>query len=122
MEQTVFTIVISLLGVVALILFIYYGLNWLNKRVKFTNNSMVKVHERINLGADKSMMIVSVGKEYMLLGVTQSSITKVSDLDGEDIEKIIEEKKNTPKVNFSTAIATAIVNRNKKGGGDFDKK
>lgn len=122
MGQTIFTIIISLLGVIGLILFTYYGASWLNKRVKFTNNSMVQVHEKVNLGADKAMMVVSVGGKYMLIGVTQSNISMVCELDGEEISKIIEDKKTTPKMSFSTAIASAIAGRNKKGGGDNDKE
>ncbi len=118
----ILTIFISLIGVIALIFVTYFALRWMNKRVKFTSNSMVKVHEKVNFGADKAMMIISVGEKYMLIGVTQEHIEKVTDLEKTDIEGMIQAKNATPKMSFADAISHAIVNRNKKGGGDIDKE
>lgn len=118
----ILTILFSLLGVVALIIFTYYGANWLNKRVRFSSNGMLKVHERVNLGADKAVMIVSVGGQYMLVGVTQQNINKISDLDKDEIEKLLEQKKSVSKQTFAMSLASAIVAKtHKKGGEDNDE-
>ena len=115
----IFTILFSLIGVVLLILLTYYGANWLNKRVKFTGNGIVKVHERVNLGADKAMVVISVGEKYMLLGITQEHINKISDLEKDEIEKLLKEKNVAAKQTFAMSLASAIVaKKQKKGGGD----
>lgn len=114
----IITILFSLLGVVILIFLTYYGANWLNKRVKFSGNGMMKVHERVNLGADKTIMVVSVGEKYMLLGITQQNITKISDLEKDEIEKLLEEKKSASKQTFAMSLASAIVAKTRKKGGE----
>ena len=118
----ILTVLFALLGVVVLIFLRYYGANWLNKRVKFPGNGMLKVHERVNLGSDKAVMVVSVGEQYMLLGVTQSNINKISDLQKDEIEKLLEEKNSATKQTFAMSLANAIVAKtHKKGGEDNDK-
>ena len=114
----IFTVLLALAGVVALIIFTYYGANWLNKRVRFTANSMIKIHERSNLGADKAMIVASVGEKYMLIGITQESITKITDLDKTDIEKLIDDKKNNQKQPFAVSFASALMSRKQQKGGE----
>lgn len=115
-------VIFSLIGVVILILLTYYCANWLNKRVKFIGGSVVKVHERINLGTDKAMVIVSVGEKYMLLGITHDNINKISDLDKDDVERSLEEKKAATKQTFAMSLANVIASKmQKKGGGENDE-
>ena len=120
--KDIITVIFSLFGVIVLIFLTYFSAKWLNKRVKFSNSSIVKVHERINLGADKAILVASVGTKYMLLGVTQENINKISDLEKDDIEKMIEEKKESQKQSFSVSLANAIVaKKRQRSGGDNDK-
>ncbi len=116
----ILSIIIGLVGVTILIFLTYWGLKWLNKRVKFSGNQLMKVHERINLGPDKSIIIASVGESYMIMGITSQNITKIADLDKQEVEKLIAEKTSNPKQSFSMMMAEIITQKNKRKGGDID--
>lgn len=112
-----FTIVFSLVGVLVLIMITYYGARWLNKRVHVPGNSTIKILERVNIGPEKALMIISIGEKNMLLGVSQQHIEKLSDLDKADIEKLIVEKTSSVKDNFALQFLNALTSRKQKEGG-----
>ncbi|MFA5659323.1 MAG: flagellar biosynthetic protein FliO [Oscillospiraceae bacterium] len=114
----VFTLIISLAGIIALIMATYFGLRWLNKRVSFTPGSMIKVIERANLGPDKGLMIISVSGKYMLLGVSQQHIEKICDLDKEEIDKLLLEKNNQSREPFAAQLIKAFATKKAEKGGD----
>ena len=120
--KEIITIIFSLAGVVGLIFLTYFGANWLNKRVKFSGSGIFKVHERTNLGADKAIVVASVGDKYMLLGITQENINKIADLEKDEIEKLVNEKKEAQKQPFAVSLAKAImIKKDTKGGEENDK-
>lgn len=79
----------SLLGVIGLILLTYYGQKWMNKKFRgntnFSSGKNIKIKECTGVSPDKQLIVVSVGKKTMLLGVTPAGINKISDLDEEDV-------------------------------------
>lgn len=80
----------SLLGVIGLIFLTFYATKWLNKKFRaggiYGSGNGIKIIECIGLAQDKQLVAVKAGKKAMLLGVTAESVTKLSDLDDEDIE------------------------------------
>lgn len=120
--QDAFVIILSLFAVIALIFATYYAARWLNKRVKFSNNSMFKVHDRVNLGTDKAIIIASVGDKYMLLGITQGNISKIADLEKEDIENLIKQNASNDRIPFAQAFSKVLLDFNKKRGGEGNDK
>jgi flagellar biogenesis protein FliO len=82
----------ALLGVIALIFITYAGAKWLNKKFRFGGPygvaKGIKVVEYINVAQDKQLIIVRAGKKIMLLGVTPGAVTKICDLDEEDLETL----------------------------------
>lgn len=53
--------------------------------IRYQNSSNMKVLERVLLGQDKSLLIVQVGSKYCLIGVTQSGIQLLMELQEEDV-------------------------------------
>lgn len=76
-----FQMIMALIGVLALVFVIFWVMKKLNARVTLTDTRHLKVLERVNLGPDKMLLIVSVCGRCMLLGVTSQSTEKICDLD-----------------------------------------
>ena len=64
--------------------------------VRRSSSEHIKLLDMISLGQDKAVAAIKVGDKQFLLGVTQGSITKLSDLDEEDIIQMLIEKEETP--------------------------
>ncbi|MCM1023346.1 MAG: flagellar biosynthetic protein FliO [Prevotella sp.] len=84
-----FTVICALIGIVGIIFLSMYAAGWLKKRLNggsFGNlGNAVKIRECVSIAQDKQLMIITVGSKTMLLGVTANSVTKICDLDEEDI-------------------------------------
>lgn len=60
----------------------YYVTRFIAKRgFGMSGNKNIKVVESINLGIDKSLLLVKVGEQYMLLGSTQRSLSLLAEID-----------------------------------------
>lgn len=77
--EAVASMLLSLLTVIALI----FVLAWLFKRfnVGATGNSVIKVLASVPLGRSERLMLVEVGGEQLLLGVTSQGISLLHRLD-----------------------------------------
>jgi len=67
----------SLIGGLALILVLIYGLSWFVKRFSqggFLHNSTIKIVSAVPLGTRERLMLVDVGGKQLLLGVTATQI------------------------------------------------
>ena len=57
----------------------YYATKFLaRKGLNSANNKNLKIVETVPLGIDKSLLLVKVGEQYLLLGSTQKGITMLS--------------------------------------------
>lgn len=87
--EDILLVFFSLLGVIGLIFLTYYGQKWMNKKFRgntsFGAGKNIKIKECTGVSPDKQLIVVSVGKKTMLLGVTPSGINKICDLDEEDV-------------------------------------
>lgn len=86
-----FQLIMSLIGVLALVFLIYWVMKKLNHRVITNDSRNMKILERINLGPDKMLLLVSVRGKCMVLGVTNGRIEKVHELE-ESEEQLMEKK------------------------------
>lgn len=71
---------LSFIGVLGLIFVLFYALRRLNKRVTISGGRL-KVLDRISIGRDGMLLVVSVCGSVMLIGVTSQRIEKLCDLD-----------------------------------------
>ncbi len=94
-----FQMIMALIGVLALVFVIFWVMKKFNARVTLTDSRHLKVLERVNLGPDKMLLIVSVCGKCMLLGVTSQSAEKICDLD-ETEEQLV--AKQADRQNFPT--------------------
>ena len=64
-------------------------------------------------------MIVSVGKRIMLLGITPNSVSKICDLDQEDLVSE-NDAEISPEPGFMKSLKKAFAERNRSGEGEAD--
>ena len=75
-----FQMIMALLGVLALVFLLFWAMKKLNRRVTLRDSKNMKILERINLGPDKMLLLVSVCGKCMVLGVTNGRVEKVHEL------------------------------------------
>ncbi len=113
---------LSLAGVIGLIIMLFYALKKLNRRVSTANGNRMRVLDRINLGRDGMLLVVSVEGKMMLIGVTAQNITLLTELHGSE--------KDYPGFSESVSgtapsfgkILENIMHSNKKESGNNDEK
>lgn len=76
-----FQMIMSLVGVLALVFIVFWLMKKLNKRFNMNSTANMKVLERINLGPDKMLLLVSVCRKCMVICVTANGCEKICDLD-----------------------------------------
>ena len=63
-----------------------------SRGIGMSKGQRMQVVERLPLGPRQSLMIVKVGAQYMLVGVSEGSIQHLKDLDAEDVTGDLEKK------------------------------
>jgi flagellar biogenesis protein FliO len=76
----IFTMVISLLGVLGLIFFMFLGLRMFNRRIS-TSGGRLRIIDRATIGRDSKLLVVSVCGKLMLVGASPQHVEKLADLD-----------------------------------------
>lgn len=71
------TWLLSFLGVIGLIFLLFYALKKLNKRVSVGSGSRLRVLDRVSLGKDGMLLVVSAAGKLMLIGVTPQRVEKL---------------------------------------------
>lgn len=76
-----FRMIMALIGVLALVFLIFWLMKKFNARVALSDSKHLKIIERVNLGPDKMLLLVSVCGKCMVLGVTSQRAEKICDVD-----------------------------------------
>ena len=106
-----FTVICALLGVIGLLFLTYYAVRWLNKRshgVGFGGGkNKIQIIECLGIAQDKQLLAIKAGKKAMLLGVAPNSVTKLCDLD-EDEVAIMEQQDEESEGGFAESLKKAF--------------
>ncbi|NLK40294.1 MAG: flagellar biosynthetic protein FliO [Clostridiales bacterium] len=109
------SLVLSLLGVVAVIAFTYYVFHWLAKRYSVAASCKnIKVIERAAIGKDKFIIVADICGGRYILGVTPQQFTLLKDLG----EVEIEAQPVVERQDFISILGTMIKKRVGKGVSD----
>ena len=81
-----FQMIMALLGVLALVFLLFWAMKKLNQRVTVSDSRHMKVLERINLGPDKMLLLISVCGKCMVVGVTNGRVEKIHELEESEEE------------------------------------
>lgn len=109
-----FQMIMALIGVLALVFAIFWLMKKLNKRVSLSDGKNMKILERINLGPDKMLILVSVCGKCMVLGVTSAHTEKICDLEQteEELMQLSETQGENPS--FKESFKIVLENMRKK--------
>lgn len=115
-------VIISLIGVLGLFFLLIYGLSKLRKRIGVVSGSKMRILDRVTIGRDGMIFVVSVGGKLMLLSSTAQHIEKLCDLDMTPEEYINQLREDSTQVqaNFAS-VFTSIMSRN-NGNSDPEKE
>ena len=100
----------AMLGVLALVFLLFWAMKKLNKRVTLSDSRNMKILERINLGPDKMLLLVSICGKCIVLGVTNGRVEKVHEL--EETEEQLMQKQQQEDGNPSFKESFKIVFKN----------
>ena len=104
--------ILALVGVLALIFVVFWLMKKLNARTSLYDSRHMKILERINLGPDKMLLLVSVCGKCMVRGVTANHAEKICDL--EQTEKELTAKSDGAPPSFGESFKTVMQNMMKK--------
>ena len=93
---------LSFIGVLGLIFVLFYFLKKLNRRISVSGGRL-KVLDRIGIGRDGMLLVVSVCGKVMLVGVTAHRIDKLCDLDVTE-EEYAADRQGTDFVSVLSAV------------------
>lgn len=111
-----FKLIMALIGVLALVFVLFWLMKKLNSRVYMNSTRNLKILERVNIGQDKCLLLISVCGKCMVIGVSQNHTEKLCDLEQteEEIAAAIESKSGE-NPSFSESLKKVM-------GNMFDKK
>lgn len=103
-----FQMIMALLGVLALVFLLFWAMKKLNKRVTLSDSRNMKILERINLGPDKMLLLVSICGKCMILGVTNGRVEKVHELEETEEQLLAREKQENGNPSFKESFKTVF--------------
>ena len=109
-----FQMIMALVGVLALVFVMFWVMKTLNKRVTLSSSKNMKILERINLGPDKMLLLVSICGKCMVLGVTSGHTEKICDLEQTEEELTAIPEKDGANPSFKESFKIVLENMRKK--------
>lgn len=106
--------IMALVGVLALVFVLFWLMKKWNKHVAVSDSKNMKILERINLGPDKMLLLVSVCGKCMVLGVTSNHTEKICDLEQTEDELIDVPESNGENSSFKESFKIILGNMKKK--------
>lgn len=92
-------------AVILVIFLAYVSTKFISKKyTKLNSGTIIKVVERVSLGQDKMLVLVTVNNKAYFLGITDKSISKVCEFD--DSEFILDA--DLAKQDFSSILAEGM--------------
>lgn len=107
-----FQMIMALVGVLALVFLLFWIMKKFNVRSSLYNSKNMRILERINLGPDKMLLLVSICGKCMVLGVTSNHTEKICDLEQSEEELTAVSENGNPS--FKESFKIVLDNFKKK--------
>ncbi len=101
-------VIISLAAVFGLLFLLLYGLKRLNGRVGVNSGGKMRVLDRVTIGRDGMLLVVSVGGKLMLISATAQHIEKLGELDMTAEEYSAQLNEQNAQSGFAAVLAAAM--------------
>lgn len=106
-------VILSLIGVLGLFFVLIYALKKLNSGIGFANGSRMKVLDRVTVGKEGALLVVSVAGKLMLIGAASGHIEKLGDLDMTP-EEYTAQAASSGTPSFAEAFSTVLKQKKEK--------
>ncbi len=106
--QEVLWVVFCLAAVFGLLFLFLYAMKKFSSGVSVLNGSKMRVLDRVTLGRDGMLLVVSVAGKLMLVGVTPQRIEKLCDLEMTPEEYAAQLQQESSQAGFVMALAAAM--------------
>lgn len=113
--QDIIWVIFSLAGVLGLFFVLVYAMKKLNSGIGYVNGNRMKVIDRVSLGRDGMLVVVSVAGKLVLIGVSGQHVEKLSDIDMTAEEYLAQTSSPESQSGQTFASAFAEVMKRKKG-------
>ncbi len=119
------TLILALAVVIVMIFLTAKLTKWFNKKTAtrgfYGNTNGITIIERLAISSDKQLMVVKIGEKSLLLGVTPNSISKISELDENDV-MLLKASSETSANGFDSFknIFAKAKNTQDKNGSDWE--
>ena len=115
---------ISLIGILGLFFLLIYGLNKLNKKIGVISGSKMRILDRVTIGRDGMIFVVSVCGKLMLLSATSQHIEKICDLDmsPEEYSMQLRQDAEQTQANFASVFASIMTRNTEKSDPEKDNQ
>ncbi len=100
--------ILALIGVLGLFFAAFYLIRKLNLRVASVSGSRMRVLDRIAVGRDSFLMVVSVGGRLMLISSTPQRVEKLCDLEMSEEEYFPDSGDPQEGMKFSEALKKVL--------------
>ena len=114
-------VIVSLIGVLGLFFLLIYALHKLNRKIGVVSGSKMRILDRVNIGRDGVIFVVSVAGKLMLLSATSQRIEKICDLDMTPEEYSLQLQQDIAQSGFSSVLASVISWNTEKSESEKDE-
>ena len=105
------SVVLALLALIGVLILAYFTTRWLARRSGGgRGKGYIKILDRQFIAQDKSFLVLRVGKKILLVGHTAQNMTKLADIDEDDLVA----DASGPEADFADILRNAA----RKLGGD----
>lgn len=94
--KDILSLILAITGIILVLFLTYYGTKWLSKKSgSVLKSKYMNITDRMMLGQNKFLAIAEINGRYYLLGVTESNISILKEL--EDFQPLTEEVGSNPE-------------------------
>ena len=104
-----FQMIMALVGVLAIVFVLFWLMKKMNKHVMTSDSRNMKILERINLGPDKMLLMVSISGKLMVLGVTSNHTEVICELEQTE-DELYPKTENGQNPSFGESFKTVLGN------------
>jgi flagellar biogenesis protein FliO len=106
-------VAVSLLGVLGLMFLMFFGLRMLNRRIT-ASGGRLRVIDRVTIGREAMIIVVSVCGKLMLVGVSAQRVEKIADIEMTEQEYTEMAFSNAGVLPFSDILSSIGIKKQKK--------
>ena len=113
MSGSFFPTIVSIVILIGILYLAHFASKLLGtSTMKRTSSKYIKLLDMMSIGQDKALAAINVGDKVFLIGITPGAITKITDLEEEDLQGMLLEEDGSQEGN---PVFKDLLSKIKKG-------